>query len=138
MSRPLADRDSAPWWQALTQRRLLVQECSTCPTLRFAPRAMCNRCGSFDWTWREAAGAGTVASWTVSHRSLQAGRSAPYVVLLVRLNEADNLLLPGGWSGESDGSDLTMGMAVVADYADIPTADPDANVTLLNWRAQPS
>lgn len=132
MTRPAADRDSAPWWAALTEHRLLLQRCSACATYRFVPRAMCNSCGSFDWTWTDACGKGIIASWTVSHRTFQPNRPAPYTVVVVRLAEADNLLLPGGWSGASDGSDLIIGTPVVARYVDTEVED-GAPATLLHW-----
>jgi uncharacterized protein len=95
---------------------------------------MCSRCGSFDWAWVDASGGGNVASWTVSHRSFQPERAAPYVVLLVRLVEGAELLLPGGWAGASDGSDLEVGLLVQADFLDLPE-DPQAGpAALLNWR----
>ena len=64
----------------------------------------------------------------------------PSTVLLVRLAEQDDLLLPGGWSGAADGSDLAMGLPVVAGFEDVP-AGPEPSgtdggaVTLLTWRA---
>lgn len=96
---------------------------------------MCNSCGSFDWDWTEASGRGTVASWTVSHRSFQPDRVAPYTVLLVRLAEADNLIIPGGWCGGSDAAGLAVGAPVVARYVDLPGERDDPPATLLHWTA---
>ncbi|AGP60232.1 Zn-ribbon domain-containing OB-fold protein [Streptomyces rapamycinicus] len=137
MNRPVPDRDSAPWWQALAEHRLILQRCDGCGLLRWAPRAMCNGCGSFAWTWETADGRGTVASWTVCHRALQPGRQVPYVVLLVRLAEGDDLILPGGWNGPQDGAGLHIGLPVVAEYHDLRYDDEDAHAhraSLLTWR----
>ena len=136
MTRPLPDRDSAPWWQALADHRLLLQRCTSCGTPRSAPRAVCNACGSFDRELREASGRGTVPTWTVSHRSFQPGRSAPYVVLLVRLAEGDDLVLPGGWAGAPDGSDLTVGASVRAGFLDLPPEGENPPAALLHWRPE--
>lgn len=97
---------------------------------------MCNVCASFDWSWVSASGAGTIASWTVSHRSVQPERSAPYIVVLIRLAEADNLLLPGSWAGAGDGSDLAVGVPVQLRFLDYPPDGPDgaSGFTLLGWR----
>lgn len=134
MTRPLPDRDSAPWWAALAEHRLLLQRCGDCGTPRVVPRAMCNGCGSFAWDWVEAGGRGRVASWTVSHRSFQPGRAAPYVVVLVRLEEGPELLLPGSWAGAADGSDLQTGLAVRAGFTDLPTEGEMPPHSLITWQ----
>ena len=130
MTRPVADRDSAPWWAALAEHRLLLQACAHCGRRRLVPRALCAACGSFDWGWAEASGQGTVASWVVSHRAYQQERTAPYVVVLVRLAEDDGIVLPGGWAGMPDGSDLAIGLPVRASYQDLGGEPPAA---LLTW-----
>jgi hypothetical protein len=134
MTRPLADRDSAPWWTALAEHRLLLQRCLRCNSHRAVPRAVCNACGSFDWDWSEASGRGTVASWTVSHRSFQPDRSAPYVVTLVRLAEGADLMLPGGWAGAPDGSDLRVDLPVHAAFDDAPIEGDSPAWALLSWQ----
>lgn len=134
MSRPVPDRDSAPWWMGLADHRLLLQTCEGCGTHRLAPRAMCHACSSFDWRWTDASGNGTIASWTVSHRTYQPDLAAPYVVVLVRLADADELLLPGAWGGAADGSDITINMPVRALYRDLPPADGTQPAALLVWR----
>lgn len=136
MTRPVADRDSAPWWQALAEHRLLLQRCESCGLLRWAPRAMCNGCGAFSWTWQEASGRGTVTSWTVSHRAFQPGRAAPYAVLLVRLAEGADLVMPGGWAGTHDDARLRVGLPVAAEYLDLPSeGDADAPCSVVVWHA---
>lgn len=137
MTRPLADRDSAPWWAALADHRLMLQRCRLCDRPRLAPRAMCDVCGSFEWEWAQADGRGTVISWTVSHRSFQPEQTAPYVVLLVALTEGAHLVLPGGWAGSQDGSDLEIGLPVRATFRDLPTEGEKAPATLIDWQGDP-
>ncbi|MEU6422902.1 Zn-ribbon domain-containing OB-fold protein [Streptomyces spiralis] len=138
---PTPDRDSAPWWRALADHRLTLQRCDTCGLRRWAPRAMCSGCGGFTWSWETAGGRGTVASWTVSHRAFLPGRPTPYVVLLVRLEEGEDLILPGGWDGPADGTGLRVGLPVVAGYHDLETAagaeeaDDAERASLLVWHA---
>ncbi|MFC5950402.1 Zn-ribbon domain-containing OB-fold protein [Pseudonocardia lutea] len=132
--RPVPDRDSARWWAAVAEHRLLLQRCTACGHLRLLPRAGCGRCGSFDWTDQEAAGTGTVVSWTVVHRAVD-GRPTPYVVVLVRLDEADHLVLPGAWAGEPDGSGLAAGLPVRAEYVDLEVPDGTDRVALVAWAA---
>jgi uncharacterized OB-fold protein len=121
-----ADRDSQPWWEALGRGELLLQVCGACRTFRWPPRAMCNRCGSLDWGWQAACGRGAVASWIVNRHAFLPGFDAPYVVVLVRLEEQDDLLLPGGWAGSRDGDDLRIGLPVVAGF--------DQDEARLRWR----
>ena len=128
MTRPLPhpDRDSAPWWDALSRHELVVQRCARCRAWRFPPRAICNRCGSFDAEWEPVSGDGTVASWTVNHHPFSADFTPPYVVLTVRLAEQDDVLMIGSFTGSSDG--VWSGMAVRAVFDDVGDG-----VTLLAW-----
>ncbi|MBV6761768.1 Zn-ribbon domain-containing OB-fold protein [Rhodococcus opacus] len=131
MKSSYGDRDSGEWWQALVRRELLVQRCS-CGTLRWAPRAMCNACGSFDWAWLTTAGTGSVVSWTVARRGFSPSPVAPFTVVLARLSEGPNLIVPGGWAGDIDASDLSVGMRVRADFTAMDPAK-NAPTALITW-----
>lgn len=135
---PVPDRDSAPWWTALADHRLMLQACGSCSTLRWAPRALCNICGSFEWSWQQSNGVGSVVAWTVSHRSYEAGRQVPYVVVLVSMSEAPNIVVPGNWSGDPTGRDLSVGMGVAASYTDLPTDNSNDPRSILCWTNTPS
>jgi hypothetical protein len=71
-----------------------------------------------------------VASWIVNRHPFFAGMKVPSVVVLVGLDEADDVLIPGGWSGPPDGSGLRVGLPVQVEYEDNPEG-----VTLLVWSA---
>lgn len=141
---PLADHDSAPWWEHLVRHELVVQRCGDCAAWRWPSRAICGRCGSFAWSWQPSAGRGTIASWVVNHHAFSSAFASPYAVVTVRLDEQPDLLLIGSYQGPIDG--LSIGLAVEAVFDDVVTAprppdgdDPDhdepANpVTLLAWR----
>ena len=131
MKSSYGDRDSSKWWQALERRELLVQKCS-CGALRWAPRAMCNACGSFDWAWLATAGTGSVVSWTVARRGFSPSPVAPFTVVLARLSEGSNLFVPGGWAGDIDGSDLSVGLRVRADFTVMAPAE-NAPTALITW-----
>lgn len=129
---PPVDGVTQPWWDATRERKLLVQRCQSCGKLQHYPRALCaaNRapggelgCGGTALDWVEAAGTGTVDSFTVVHRGLP-GFDAPYVVARVRLTEGVVLL--------SSLVDVELGEA-----GDASAPDPvrcDDPVTL-RWRA---
>jgi uncharacterized protein len=81
------------WFAAARVRRLLVQTCRACGHHQHHPRAVCTRCGRTDRLgWTEAAGTGTVDSFTVVHRSPGPGFDPPYVIARVRLAEGPLLL----------------------------------------------
>lgn len=131
---PARERDSREWWDALARHELLLQCCDDCSALRWPARAICNRCGSLAWRWQRASGRGEVASWIVNRHAFGAGAASPYVVLLVRLAEQPDLLLPGGFDGPADGSGLAVGIPVVAGFEDreVPAGEPP--LAVLRWR----
>ncbi|MEU4925140.1 OB-fold domain-containing protein [Streptomyces yokosukanensis] len=94
--RPVVNRDNAGFWQGVADRRLLVQRCTDCGTLRHPWLPGCNACGGPDWDTVEASGAGTVHSYVVMHHppfpaftesDQGTGTAGPYAVGLVELAE---------------------------------------------------
>jgi uncharacterized protein len=142
-TKPMPDRDSAPWWEAVRRHELLLQKCGGCAALRFPPRAVCNACQSRDVTWVSAAGTATVQSWIVTHHVFMrsAAAAVPYAVALVRLDDGDDLHMYGnivttddeGKVTAADPQTITAGMPVEAVFTDL--AD---ECTLVQWRAKPS
>jgi uncharacterized protein len=130
---PVADRDSAPWWAGLAEHELRLQRCHDCDTFRWPPRALCNRCGSLDWSWVAASGRATVASWIVNYHAFSDAFSAPYVVVLARLDEQDDILVPGAYGGAPDGDGLRVNRRVVAAFDDVAGPEGTDPVTLLRW-----
>jgi uncharacterized protein len=128
--RPVRDRDSAPWWDAVRRHELLIQRCARCGALRFPPRVVCNRCRSRDAAWVPALGTGRVVSWIVNHQPFAPGMSAdePFVVLLVRLDDGTDIHMYGNLV-EAPSSAITPGMPVEAVFVDV-----DDNLTLVQWR----
>jgi uncharacterized OB-fold protein len=131
---PAVDRDSAPWWEAVTRHELAFQRCDRCGAWRWPPRVSCNRCGSFAWAWQPASGRGEVVSWIVNHHAFSRDLAVPYVVVLVRVAEQADILMPGGWAGPPAGSGLRVGLAVEAVYEDVD--DVDEGATLVQWRPE--
>lgn len=132
-ARPAVERDSAPWWEALGRHELVLPRCEACGTWRWPPRAICGRCGALDWAFAPASGRGTVASFVVNRHGFGGAFPLPSTVVLVRLAEQDDLLLPGGWSGAPDGADVTIGMPVTAGFADVAADAGGDAMTLLEW-----
>ena len=127
---PHPDRDSRTWWDLVAQHELRLQRCATCFAWRWPPRAICNRCASFEYSWEATSGRGTIASWIVNHHAFSAEFPTPYAVVLVQLAEQDDCKLIGSYAGEIDS--LRSGLAVRAAFEDVA-----AGVTLLTWEPEP-
>ncbi|MCU1758654.1 OB-fold domain-containing protein [Pseudomonas sp. 14P_8.1_Bac3] len=63
---PVATQISAPFWEGLKARRLLIQQCNACAHWNFYPRRHCPVCLEHDLAWREVDGAATLYSFTVT------------------------------------------------------------------------
>lgn len=91
---PVIDDDSRPYWDAAREGRLMIQRCGACDRAVFYPRGVCPHCGSLDLTWIEAAGTGTVHSYTVARRPAGPAFAGdvPLVVALIELDEGVRIL----------------------------------------------
>ena len=102
---PPADEVSAGYWEATASHRLTVQTCGSCGHRQHPPRAVCTGCSSTEHLAQvDAAGTGTVDSFTTVHRAPRPELAAPYTIARVRLTEGPILLTrlepadPQGWS----------------------------------------
>jgi uncharacterized protein len=127
---PYPDRDSAPWWAAIARHEFIQQRCEKCKRWRWPPRAMCNGCGSFDWSWQPVNGTGTIISCIRTHHAFLGGFVAPYDTVFVSLDEEADIVMPGSWHGAVP---PVVGMRVQVHFDDLTTATGDA-VSLVGWR----
>lgn len=91
---PAVNPDTAPYWEAASQDRLIMQRCGGCGNLRFYPRYLCPDCWSDQADWVEVSGQGRVHSFTVMRRAPSPafmGR-VPYVVALIDLEEGPRMM----------------------------------------------
>ena len=91
------DKLAAHFWSGCAAGELRYQRCSACAALQSYPRTFCLRCGAADLEWRAAQGTGTVYALTrVERASSDEFRAlAPYVILLVDLDEGYRMLAHG-------------------------------------------
>jgi uncharacterized OB-fold protein len=87
-----ADRTTAPFWDATTQRRLVIQRCDACDAYQHYPRSFCIACEANDPPFVEASGRASIVSFSIVHRAPHPAFEAPYAVALVRLDEGPTLL----------------------------------------------
>ena len=99
---PVPNELSQPFWDAVNERRLMLQNCTACDKLQYPPQPACQVCGSADnLQWKEVDGKGHIATFIV----IEDGRlnrrmpDQPYNLALVTL-DADSAVnfysnLPG-------------------------------------------
>lgn len=63
---PQATKISAPFWQALNDNQVKIQQCNSCDGWTFFPRNHCSHCLSHDLDWKEVSGEGTLYSYTLT------------------------------------------------------------------------
>lgn len=93
---PVADPDSAPFWEGCRAGELRAQRCASCGGWRWPPAGVCPHCRARGGIWTPLAGGGTVTSYAIVHRASHPAfaEAVPYAIVFVALDEApDDLLL---------------------------------------------
>ena len=90
----LANGDSAEYFAAAAQGRLVFQKCNDCGAVQFPPRHHCATCWEANLTWTDASGRGKVESFTIVRRApLPAYRGkVPYVVAAITTEEGPRMI----------------------------------------------
>jgi uncharacterized protein len=124
---PQPDRDTAPYWQALAEGRLVLQRCADCGRWTWPARPICSGCFGFALVWEGAAGTGEVYSWIVTYQPYSAALAAivPYVVALVRIDEQDDIMIPGRFASDAE---IHQGMRVR-----MATEKASDDIGILDW-----
>lgn len=91
---PTVDPESAPYWSALKENRLILKHCRDCGRHHFYPRALCPHCHSDALEWSDARGTGSIYSFTVARRPAGPAfkADAPYVVAVIDLDEGARMM----------------------------------------------
>lgn len=122
---PQASPETAPYWKAAREGRLLVKRCDACGERHAYPRALCPFCFSERTAWEEASGRGTIYSFSIMRRA-----KVPYAVAYVTLEEGPTVIsnIVG-----ADFDALRIGQAVRLDFRaatdgqPVPMFTPDAS-----------
>lgn len=119
ISRPLPrpTDHSADFWAATAEGRFLIQRCAACDRAIFYPRVNCPDCGSTDLTNVDAAGTGTVFTYTVARRPTHRAfaDAGDYVIAVVELDEGPHVTTN---IVDCDPDQVTIGMAVEVVFAE--------------------
>lgn len=125
---PEPAEEAQPFFDALKERRLVVQCCADCGRLQHPPRAMCGSCRSTAFDWAEMSGKGVVYSYVVTHQAVHPALlgHTPLATVEVELAEGphitSNLI-------DVPPDAVTIGMAVEVVFEEV-----DASVVLALFR----
>ncbi len=113
-----------------TSGAIVIQRCTSCATLQHPPEEICHACGAMAFDTATLAPTGTVYSYTVCHYAANSAlaQSVPYTVVLVSLDDAPQIRIVGNM----DGTDVTIGMPVVATWEE-RTAEDGTAILLPQW-----
>ncbi len=108
---PAVTEETAPFWDAAAEGRLLVEHCPACGTDAFPPRGICRACRARPTGWVEVTGPGTVYSFTVNHQRWLPDLDVPYAVVLVEFPDHPGVRVAGRVRGCAP-DEVAVGMAV--------------------------
>lgn len=116
---PAVNADTAPWWQACAEHRLVVQRCTHCRATRHPPGPVCPTCRSMESDWQELSGMATLYSYTVVRQAFLPGIDVPYVVAVVEPDDGgDDVRMVSNVVGV-DPEDVHIGMALQVVWEDM-------------------
>lgn len=129
LMRPASSKDTQFFWDGVNAHELRVQKRPD-GTLQHPPVPAVWQAKEDPVDYVVASGNGTVYSYVVHHAPKVPGRSLPFVVALVELDEGVRML---GELRDIDPSEVEIGMPVRATYIDFPTSDISPAWTLYAW-----
>ncbi|BBX20080.1 DNA-binding protein [Mycolicibacterium duvalii] len=129
LMRPASSKDSQFFWDGINSHELRIQRRPD-GTLQHppVPAVWADKDAPVDYV--VASGNGTVYSYVVHHAPKVPGRSLPFVVALVELEEGVRML---GELRNIDPSEVQIGLPVRATYIDFPDSDVSPAWTLYAW-----
>ena len=90
--RPMISQDTAFFWEGTAAGELRIQHCPACGTLRHPPGPLCPSCGADKPDYVVASGRGSVFSFVVHHAPAVPGKTLPFVIALVELEEGVRMI----------------------------------------------
>jgi uncharacterized protein len=129
MMRPSLSRDTAFFWEGVKAHELRVQR-GPDGSLQHPPLPALWQDKASPIDYVVASGKGTVFSFVVHHAPKVPGRTLPFVIALVELEEGVRML---GELRNVDHATVKIGMPVSATYIDFPAGDSGPEWTLYAW-----
>ncbi len=110
----MATDDSAVFWDAAAEGRLVAQRCADCGVLRHPPRPMCPHCRSLATETAPLSGRGTLYSYAILHHPQNPAFDYPLAAALVDLDEGVRLVSN---LVDVEPGELRIGMRLTLDFA---------------------
>jgi hypothetical protein len=129
MMRPSSSRDTAFFWEGVKAHELRIQRLAD-GGLQHPPVPAVWHDKAVPIDYVVAAGTGTVFSFVVHHAPKVPGRTLPFVIALVELDEGVRML---GELRNVDPATVKIGMPVRATYIDFPAGAAGPEWTLYAW-----
>ena len=83
---PLINKANKPFWDALKEEKLLLQECISCGEIFFPPRVACPECLTDELKHFQSKGTGTLYAFTEVH-AMTPGIKTPFTIGFIELDE---------------------------------------------------
>ena len=112
---PEVTEETAPFWAAAAEGRLLVERCRSCGAESFPPRGICRSCRSRSVGPVEVTERGTVYSLTVNHQRWMPALEVPYALVLVEFAAHPGVRVMGRLRGCEPG-EVRIGMEVAVGF----------------------
>jgi uncharacterized protein len=96
---PAVTEETAAFWAAAADGRLLVERCSACGAESFPPRGICRSCRGRSMDDVEVTGRGVVYSYTVNHHRWLPDLEVPYAIVLVEFPDHPGVRVVGRLRG---------------------------------------
>jgi uncharacterized OB-fold protein/acyl dehydratase len=129
MMRPASSRDTKFFWDGVNAHELRIQKRPD-GSLQHPPVPAIWQDKEAQIEYQVASGKGTVFTFVVHHAPKVPGRTLPFVIALVELDEGVRML---GELRSVDPAEVEIGMPVRATYIDFPEGDAGPAWTLYAW-----
>jgi hypothetical protein len=105
---PVANELTKPFWDAINEKKLVLQNCTDCDRLHYPPRQACQKCGSADhMEWKQVEGKGHIDVYLVIRdsriRGFRPAQPINFAIITLDEDPGINFLsnLPGTAAGEA-------------------------------------
>ncbi|MHC9294533.1 Zn-ribbon domain-containing OB-fold protein [Mycobacterium sp. LTG2003] len=125
---PVKTPTSTPFWDALSEHRIVIQYSPSTQAYVFYPRVLAPRTLAADLEWREISGMGTLYTFTVARRPVgpHFADAVPQTLAVVEWDEGPRFSTE---MVEATPEDLRIGMRVRPVFCDYP----EHSVTMLRY-----
>ena len=96
---PGVSEETAGFWTAAAEGRLVVERCAACGAESFPPRGICRACRGREMHQAEITGRGRVYSYTVNYQRWLPDLEVPYAIVLVEFDDHPGIRVTGRLRG---------------------------------------